>query len=472
MTICTDSGREGSAMNLIVVMIDSLRKDHLGVYGNRTVKTPSMDRLASMSLLFEEAYPEGLPTIPVRRALFTGRRSFPSLDWKPWKGEIVRLRGWQPLGEDDLTLSEILRYNGYITGFVADCHHMFKPGMNFTRGFNAYTHVRGQVSDPYKSHPVPEELVRRYAHPELGEWATNRVLQHIRNNMWRQREEDYLPARVFRSAAEWLEENRAHEKLFLWVDSFDPHEPWDPPQSYVDMYDPGYTGREFILPREGDSSYLSEAELNHCRARYAAEITFVDRWLGWFLDRVAGLGLMEDTVILFLADHGHPLGEHGIISKVPWAPYPEVVDIPFMLRVPGVTKGGSRTRAVVQLHDVVPTLLDALGAPVPDGYELQGKSFLSVARSPGASHRDHIVCGYHENAVVEDDEWAYIFTQDPGLRRLFNKRNDPEWRKNLHGEQPAALRRMHDLLLGVADPEAIRVEPELGRMVASVSSPA
>jgi arylsulfatase A-like enzyme len=420
-----------------------------------------MDRLADKTVRFERMFPEALPTIPARRSLFTGRRAFPSYDWHPWKGETVVLRGWQPLGEEVISLPEILSDNGYVCGFVADCHHMFKPGQNFTRGFQAYTHIRGQVQDRWKSHPVPEEVMRRYLHPEFGEWQSTRLMQHLRNNMWRQREEDYFPPRVFQAAAEWLEENKVYDQFFLWVDCFDPHEPWDAPQEYADLYDPGYSGREFILPREGDSSYLSGAELNHCRALYAAEVTLVDKWLGWFLDRVEEMGLWDDTVFVFMSDHGHPLGEHGIISKVPWALYPELVDVPFMLHVPGQTVGGTSTDAMVQFHDLTPTILDALGVASPEGYAFDGRSFLDALGPDAGSARDHFVCGYHENALVYDGDWAYAFTQEPSMRRLFNVRNDPDWREDLHVEQPAVARRMHDLLREVADPDAIRVDPEL-----------
>jgi arylsulfatase A-like enzyme len=242
------------------------------------------------------------------------------------------------------------------------------------------------------------------------------------------------------------------------VDCFDPHEPYDPPQSYVDLYDPGYYGREFICPTAGDASYLSRAELTHCRALYAGEVTLVDTWLGWFVERVRELGLWDDTVVLFLADHGHPFGEHGTISKVPWVIVPELVYVPFMLRIPGRTRP-RRTRAMVQFHDVAPTLFEALGVPSPDGYQFEGQSFISALEPGASSPRDHIVCGYHENALVLDDEWAYVFTQDAALRRLYDLRKDPGWYHDLYGEQPNVVQRMHRLLRAVAEPDAIRVDP-------------
>lgn len=443
-------------MNLVFIMIDSLRRDFVGVYGSQDGITPAMDSLANRSLVFDNMYPECLPTIPARRSLFTGRRAFPSLDWKPWKGEYVSLRGWQPISEDDRTLAEILGANGYVCGLVADCHHFFKPCQNLTRGFHAYTHIRGQVQDAYKSAPVPPDLSDRYVHPELNEWARRRVLQHLRNNMWRRTEEDYFPARVFTAAANWLEENLAHERLFLWIDCFDPHEPWDPPSKYVEMFDPGYTGREFILVNEGPVGCLSEAELKHCRARYAAETRLVDNWLGWFLDKFEEMGLWENSIVVLMSDHGLFLGEHGLISKVPWALYPELLHVPFMIHVPGVTTPGTRTQLVTQFHDIPVTLLDLLEILPIEGHMFDGRSFANHLRRGLASFRDCIVCGYDENAVVLRNERAYVFTQRPSLRRLFDVRQDPSWENNLLDSNPALAIDFHDALREVVDPTELK----------------
>jgi arylsulfatase A-like enzyme len=93
----------------------------------------------------------------------------------------------------------------------------------------------------------------------------------------------------------WLEENVECQPFFLYVDTFDPHEPWDPPQWYVDLYDPGYQGEEVIYPQYAPCDFLSEAEVKHCRALYAGEVTMVDAWVGKLLNRLDDLGLREDT---------------------------------------------------------------------------------------------------------------------------------------------------------------------------------
>ena len=107
-------------MNVVVVIVDSLRKDHVGAYGNDWIKTPSLDALAGQSLRFTRAYPESIPSIPARRGIHTGLRSFPFRDWEKWYDDDVSLRGWQPIPRDQTTLAEILADEGYQNLFVTD----------------------------------------------------------------------------------------------------------------------------------------------------------------------------------------------------------------------------------------------------------------------------------------------------------------------------------------------------------------
>lgn len=150
-------------MNVIVVMLDSLRADHLGCYGNDWIETPNIDKLAKESVLFENAYAEGLPTIPVRIALFTGQYTLP-------------FRAWQPLSRYDLTAAEILREHGYTSALITDTYHLFKPNMNFHRGFNVFRWIRGQEADAYKS--APSRLnIEDYMKPAMKGSGTERLLR-------------------------------------------------------------------------------------------------------------------------------------------------------------------------------------------------------------------------------------------------------------------------------------------------------
>src|SRR3712207_2043291 len=122
----------------------------------------------------------------------------------------------------------------------------------------------------------------------------------------------------FTSAVEALEEARRREPFFLVADCFDPHEPWDPPRRYVDLYDPdGYEGKEPLADRCGTDDYVTDRQLLRMRTLYAAEVTMADRWLGDFLRKAHDLGVMENSLFVVISDHGHALGEHGYLGKPP-----------------------------------------------------------------------------------------------------------------------------------------------------------
>ena len=132
--------------NIIVVVSDTLRIAELGCYGGQA-HTPYINALARQGVRFTRAYPESLPTIPVRRALHTGRRAYPFRDYRPLKWDIVYLPGWQAMDNDQDTLAENLAGAGYHTGFVTDTLPYFAPGLNFTRGFWQWEYIRGQQQD-------------------------------------------------------------------------------------------------------------------------------------------------------------------------------------------------------------------------------------------------------------------------------------------------------------------------------------
>jgi arylsulfatase A-like enzyme len=229
------------ARNAIIVVMDTLRADHVGAYGNDWIKTPTLDALAEESIVFTHAFPESLPTIPMRRSLHTGLRSWPFRDWTPEKGVGIPLQGWQRIPEEQVTLSETLVPQGYHTAFITDTYHYFKPSQNFHRGFEQYSWVRGQESDAWRSTlNTDAREIQALVEPGLTEaeayyqqWL---LTQHVANQGERESEEEYQAPRVFREAMDWLEENRGVERFLLLVDVFDPHEPWDPPQKYLDMY--------------------------------------------------------------------------------------------------------------------------------------------------------------------------------------------------------------------------------------------
>ncbi len=424
-------------MNVIGIMLDSFRQDHISFYndgkpvfeGVPACQTPHLDAFARECVAFTDAYPEALPTIPVRTQLFTGQRTLP-------------FRPWQPLTREDISIAEILRAEGYVCGLISDCYHYRAPGMNFHRGFHAYRWVRGQEYDPWTSHP-PRRAVDDYVNAAYDAVWRGRVAQFLANTDDFTREEDWFPARVVDEAIDWLTRNRGHRRIFAWIDSFDPHEPWDPPARFDTYTDPAYRGKRLILPMGGPASrWATPEEIRHIRGLYAGEAAFVDACLGRLFAALRDLGYYDDSVIVVLADHGHPLGDHGKFLKGGDRLYNELLRVPFLVRLPG-GRGARRTSAIVQFHDLLPTLLDLLGLS-DNASAMHGASFVPVLHGDSDQHRAMIITGYYEapDRCVRDATWSYIARPDGEVDELYNLVEDPHERVNLIDQCPQEARRL------------------------------
>jgi arylsulfatase A-like enzyme len=432
--------------NVILVVIDSLRKDHVGCYGNKWIKTPNLDKLSKISTVFDNSHPEALPTIPVRRALWTGNRVFPIREYTPRRGDEVLIPGWEPIPENCITLSEILNSEGYRTALVTDTYHMFKPSMNFHRGFDEWIWVRGQEADHYRSKNVTFDPYKYLTDKMLftederkksladiikeprGKRAEAILSRYFANTCERKDEEEYFAPNVFEEAIRWLKENVDAENFFLVVDSFDPHEPWDPPHEYVDIYDPNYQGKEIITPDYGKIDYLEEKQLKHMRAHYAGEVTMVDKWFGHFYGVVEELNLLKNTIFIVISDHGHQLGEHGYTGKVPWGMWPELMDLVLFVKHPEEIGIGKRVESFVYNIDIFSTILDFLGFKI--NWNVDSMSFRKLIEKDGENFRDFVTCRFGDYVFYKDKSDTLICKIDKSEAQLYDLRNDPRHERN------------------------------------------
>jgi arylsulfatase A-like enzyme len=427
-------------MNVVLIIIDSLRKDHVGAYGNSWIKTPSLDAFARESLRFTRAYPESLPTICARRAIHTGFRTFPYKD-RPSEQRHAPAYGWLPIPREQATLAETLEARGYQTMLVTDTYHQFRPPMDFNRGFDTYHWIRGQEKDHYR--PIlpafDEEIRERY----LLHGEALKARQYLANTRGRETEEDWFAPRVFLRATEFLEAASKREPFFLVVDNYDPHEPWDPPEKYTSLYYPdGYDGPEPFTSIYGRDDYLTERQLRRMRALYAGEVTMVDHWLGRFLDRMDELDLFENTLLILLSDHGHALGEHGYTGKPHYALWPELTDIVFMIRHPEGKGAGETSDYYASTHDVAPTILGFLGVEPVQPMEGQDLSMLLEGRGP--EQRPHFTLGYSEFVWARDEGYAMFGRNDGEEARLYDLLADPKMDRDVAAKRPDLVRRMFD----------------------------
>ncbi|MBA2619486.1 MAG: sulfatase [Rubrobacter sp.] len=434
-------------MNVVLVLIDSLRKDHVGAYGNDWIETPSLDALAEESLRFTRAYPESIPSVPARRGIHTGIRSFPFRGWELSNvtEDDVALWGWEPIPEEQTTLAEILLEEGYQTLFVTDTLHQFRASYNFHRGFRVFEWVRGQERDLYVPRsPATDKRIEEtlIAGPNASH-AEEIMLQYFANTQERKTEEDWFAPRVFAKGIQLLEvaANLPDEQpFFLVVDAYDPHEPWDPPGKYVDMYSDGYEGPEPFTSSSGPSDWMTEAQLERMKALYAGEVTMMDAWLGRFLDKMDETGLSDDTMLILLSDHGHAFGEHGFAGKVTSALYPELTDIGFMIRHPEGKMAGETSDFFAQTHDVAPTFLGHLGVEPPEPMQGANLSVLFDGGEPGA--RPYITAGYHDHVFARDDRYAMFAKNVGSAARLFDLEEDPKMDRNIADANPDMVKRM------------------------------
>lgn len=406
--------------NAIVVMFDTLQFNYVGAYGNDWIKTPNMDRLAREGVLFENCYTEGLPTIPCRRAMLTGRYT-------------VQESGWRPLALDDTTIADLCWGHPIDTALVFDCAPYRQPKFGYTRGFDKTYYVHGHELDQFfyedkpllhvelKDYYAPNSIERATKH--LGEEAVKFALLEMKGLLaqaqdWKSPGDRYV-AKTVNMAIEYLKHVDRTRQFFLWIDSFDPHEPWNPPSVYMNEpcpYDPDWQGPDEFMPFQGDAAALyTEPELHHIRMLYAELVTLCDSYLGKLMDTIRALGLEQDTLLMMVSDHGEPFGHgehgHGIIRKCrPW-PYEELVHTPLIIRGPGLP-AGKRVKGFVQSCDIGPTVLDWLGVGVHP--RMHGKSLLPLARGEISKIRDFAIAGYFRGGVsIITDDWSYIhWTRD------------------------------------------------------------
>jgi arylsulfatase A-like enzyme len=437
-------------VNVIWIIADTLRRKDVGVYGNKIIITPSMDKLAARSIRFDRHYMASFPTMPARADFATGR----------WTLSYMQ---WEPLFPDEVTLAQLIRKGGIQTTAVVDTPFYLRNAMGYDRGFQTFFEIPGQYHQGQG-----KELFR-------GEAADIRAA--------RRGEIDCFAAQTFSSAMRWLERHY-RENFFLYIDTWDPHEPWDPPHYYTERYYPGYDD-EIVRPLYGywqQAPGFSEEKVKKAYAAYCGKVTMVDTWLGFFLTQLENMNLMKNTAVIFTTDHGYYFGEHGglfgkmVFDKDPksgknimgvWSKsplYEEVSAIPLFIYVPNIQPFVycGLTSAV----DLMPTVLDILNLEIPPSVE--GRSLLPGIKDNSVSGREYVISAHpfinpgdeirsvddvsrpastHSSVTVTTDEWSLLYEVDPNRPELYHLKVDPEQKNNVIYQYPDKARELHQILV-------------------------
>lgn len=367
--------------HIVLIVVDALRADHVSAYGYGRTTTPNLDSLvADRGVLFQSATAPSAWTLPSNAALLTGR--------SPFKMGVVWSDPQSVVPAQEKMLAEHLDDAGYYTaGFVSA--HYVRNRLGFGQGFDIY---REQVGNT--DHSTRADQVNAMAMDWLGaNWATI----------------------------------SGTKPLFLFLYYFDPHTWYDPPPPYDTLYDPAYTGTMTTsVYRDGESVVSgaivpTERDVQHLQALYDGEVAYWDVYLGEMLTYLETMHLLDNSIVIVTSDHGEMFGEHG-----QWTHrnslYEQVLRVPLVVRATGIVSPGLVVSSPVQITDIVPTLLDWLGRPIPSN--LQGMSLRQLAQGqPATGTRDILsemdaitdpgVPGYwlaprHESRSIRRGDWKYI----------------------------------------------------------------
>lgn len=428
-----------SQPNILFIHTDEQRADTLGCYGNGLVETPNIDRLASEGVTFEEGHCTHPLCCPSRGSLLTGR--YPSVHGL-WRNGLE-------LPEEEITIAEVLRDEGYQTGLVGKAH--FQPWhadpeefeeststltmddeeavWDFWRDFDgpyygfdhvemAYQHGHREVSGGHyglwvrEEHPeaidsFPQDAALEPTDPAYNTWKSA-VPVEVHSSTW-----------VADRTIDFIDEYAHGDPFYGWIGFPDPHFPYNPPEPYCYEYDPedvelpvdsaGAVWEATDVPRYvtyhleekygTDWREIPEAIQREIIAHYYAMVDLVDDQVGRILTALEEHGIAENTVVVFTSDHGDWLGDHGLFQK--GIPHTRgLTRVPWVMRWPGVTEEGRRVDAPTSQLDLMPTLLDAAGADVP--YGVQGESLRPVVTGKQEALRPFALVEHRHEAYRED----------------------------------------------------------------------
>ncbi|MBI4338886.1 MAG: sulfatase [Chloroflexi bacterium] len=328
----------GQGTNVILITVDTLRADHLGVYGYARNTSPNVDRFAKESTLFRYAFSHAPETSPSLSSLMTSH----------YPHETKVLRNHYVLPSGAVTLAEILKARGYRTGAMVG-NFTLRRGSGFEQGFDEYDdRMEDQAS--------------------LGV--------------------ERIAPKTTQAAIAWLE-RMAREKFFLWVHYNDPHGPYTPPAPYNTMFVEPPTGKRKTLPVNRfrrDTGGIPDYQVLGDRrdpeyyiAQYDGEIRFFDAALGELIKRIQDLGLLENSLVIFTADHGEGMGDHNYYFAHAAFLYNGLIHVPLIIRPPGKRSEEKEIRTPVAQVDLLPTILDTLALRVPQRF--RGENLFAAGKA-------------------------------------------------------------------------------------------
>jgi arylsulfatase A-like enzyme len=423
--------------NVILITMDTTRRDHLSCYGYTKKTTPHLDQLAEDGVVFENVRSTSSWTLPAHASLFTGLYPF-----KHGAYTKEGIWGYKVLGDDVTTLAEILAREGYINaGFIGGyfCSSFF--GM--AQGFHYYYENLFNLIHEFENFFVTRIFRSLFS---LSDFFERHGLAGKK-----------IAPQINRAALKWVKHND-HTPFFLFLNYFDPHHPYIPRDtkpsgslSESPVEKGGYVRWETRLINQvlkGEKPLGSE-EKQYLIDRYDDEITQMDQGIGELIRLIKEMGIYDDSLILITSDHGESFGEHGLMTHPP-AVYEELIAIPLIVKYPKGHRKGERVFLPISLVDVVPEILSVLGIPLPE--EIQGvpfsqdKQHIMVERYKDKSwSKRGVHFGSRSLRALYEGDYKFIWSSD-GNHHLYNLKDDPYELNNLVEQMPQLVFEMEEKL--------------------------
>jgi len=407
--------------NVILISIDTLRADHLSMYGYNKNTSPNLDKYAKDAIVFENFYSTAPWTLPAHASMFAS--DYPS------KLRVESI--FDKVPDSVLTITEILKKNGYYTyGFDSDSY--VSPRWNFQQGFDRY--------------------VIENADPKSGTDISV----------------------IFSHAQDWLNENKKR-KFFLFIHTMEPHDPYCPPQYYTDEFKNEYKGKLDCIDWRTISGVntgnlkLEKGDLERFKSLYDGEISYTDYYLGEFFKKLNELGLDKKTIVIITSDHGEEFGERGAWGKHASTLYNEQLRIPLVIKAPNLEKG--KEKGKFSTIDISPSILDLLGIEKPMQYKgvsirteprnrilffelgnTKMKNLLEFTARHGLlpnvePHERKNLNTEREKVGLVSGKWKLIRTFHPAMVELYNLEQDPLEKTNLAFANDGKVRELESYLI-------------------------
>jgi choline-sulfatase len=390
-------GQQTRRPNILWIIGDDQAPYVIGAYGNRQVRTPNLDRLASQGMRFDRAFCNSPVCTASRQSFLTGRY--------PRTIGVTQLQTALP--ESELTLATVLRTNGYDTAAIGKMHFNSQLKHGFDLRIDHEQH-RQWLSAKGKT-PLPREVEVQPPWKPFRDPAS--IWLNSACRPFGSVDAEMEGTWFVQQAVQFIQQPRENP-FFLIVSFYEPHSPFNFPIEFRDRHSP----REFQAPQPGPEDdwqvpevfrSLTDREKQGIISAYYTSTEFLDRNVGRVLDALEKSGHARDTLVVFLGDHGYLLGQHGRFEK--HCGYEEAVRSALLVRYPPKVKPRQSTAALVEFIDIYPTVLDLIGSPTPAS--VQGKSLVPLLTGSTRFHRDQVFIEYAENeeAYIRTDHWKFIY---------------------------------------------------------------